>query len=303
MQYLPQPARYCVTMRSSKTPRDLARDKQGTTSISSSVLFTWRQVTSARQCRFGFQGYQGEYRLSPDFGAYEECQSVLSRHSHALSEVLARGGPLSKTLRFNTSDPDCPFNDLPTTYADYVSCTLNANEWYILDWHSSIRYETYHNGIYGSYYANHTTSFVFQPSDNLLRNGTETDWLARLIHLETRTNGCDAASLLVHFDEHWPFLSTVVVYYYVRDGPRISHDSHLVTASVQRWLQHEFNLSPQPGAHEVCAQITGRPDIRQRVCRMVVDRLQCPFPRMSSATSGLFPPLLCFLAVQFLLRL
>ncbi|VDP34326.1 unnamed protein product [Heligmosomoides polygyrus] len=72
----------------------------------------------------------------------------------------------------------------------------------------------------------------------------------------SRTNGCDAASLLVHFDEHWPFLSTVVVYYYVRDGPRISHDSHLVTASVQRWLQHEFNLSPQPGAHEVCAQVT-----------------------------------------------
>nr|CDJ88806.1 Hypothetical protein CBG04110 [Haemonchus contortus] len=62
-------------------------------------------------------GYQGEYRLAPDFGAYEECQYVLSRYSHALSEVLARDGPLSKTLRFNASEPDCPFIYLPTNYA------------------------------------------------------------------------------------------------------------------------------------------------------------------------------------------
>ncbi|ETN81918.1 hypothetical protein NECAME_00269 [Necator americanus] len=122
---------------SSKSQRDLARDQQSTVSIKPSVLFTWRQVTSARQCRFGFQGYQGEYRLSPDFGAYEECQYSLSRHTHALSEifsaekklkessgyftenghVLARGGPLSKSLRFNSSNPDCPINELPTTYA------------------------------------------------------------------------------------------------------------------------------------------------------------------------------------------
>ncbi|VDL72190.1 unnamed protein product [Nippostrongylus brasiliensis] len=186
MQYLPHPPRYCVTMRSSKSQKDLAKDRKGTTSISSTVRFTWRQVTSARQCQFGFQGYQGEYRLSPDFGAYDECQYVLSRHSHALSEVLARGGPLSKALHFNASDPACPFTYLPTTYADYVSCALNSNEWYIMDWQSSIRYDTYHKGNYGSYYANHTTSFVFQPSDNLLRNGTEVEWLARLMHLETR---------------------------------------------------------------------------------------------------------------------
>ncbi|VDO39964.1 unnamed protein product [Haemonchus placei] len=212
MQYLPHPVRYCMTVKSSKSPRDLIRDRQGAIGIASSVVFTWRQVTSARQCRFGFQGYQGEYRLAPDFGAYEECQYVLSRYSHALSEVsnsiqgsdddknvcganilsvgslmvLARDGPLSKTLRFNASEPDCPFIYLPTNYADYVSCSLKDNEWYVLDWQSSIRYETYHKGTYGTYYANHTTSFVFQPSDILLRNGTETEWLARLIHLETR---------------------------------------------------------------------------------------------------------------------
>ncbi|VDM83549.1 unnamed protein product [Strongylus vulgaris] len=81
MQYLPQPVRFCVAMKSSKSQRDLVRDQQSTVSIKSNVLFTWRQVTSARHCRFGFKGYQGEYRLSPDFGAYEECQQVTSaRH-------------------------------------------------------------------------------------------------------------------------------------------------------------------------------------------------------------------------------
>ncbi|EYC29279.1 hypothetical protein Y032_0006g2882 [Ancylostoma ceylanicum] len=289
MQYLPQPARFCVTMKSSKSQRDLARDQQSTVSIKSSVLFTWRQVTSARQCRFGFQGYQGEYRLSPDFGAYEECQYSLSRHTHALSEVLARGGPLSKSLRFNSSNPDCPINELPTTYADYVSCSLNANEWYILDWHSSIRYETYHNGVYGSYYANHSTSFVFQPSDVLLRNGTESEWLARLLHLETRTNGCDQASLLARFDEYWPYSSTVALHYIVRDGRRISHEDHLITTSVERWLQHDFALHPQPGIHEICAQIIGKPHIRHRVCRIVVDRLECPFPQTSHAAALRLP--------------
>ncbi|KAK6729423.1 hypothetical protein RB195_006464 [Necator americanus] len=264
MQYLPQPARFCLTMMSSKSQRDLARDQQSTVSIKPSVLFTWRQVTSARQCRFGFQGYQGEYRLSPDFGAYEECQYSLSRHTHALSEVLARGGPLSKSLRFNSSNPDCPINELPTTYADYVSCSLNANEWYILDWHSSIRYETYHNGVYGTYYANHTTSFVFQPSYVLLRNGSEAEWLARLIRLETRTNGCDRASLLVRLDEYWPYSSTVALHYYVRDGRRISYDGHLITASVERWLQHDFALQAEPGIHEICAQMVGKPHIRHR---------------------------------------
>ncbi|VDM53004.1 unnamed protein product [Angiostrongylus costaricensis] len=174
MQYLPQPARFCMTVKSSKSQRDLARDQQSTVAVSSSVLFSWRGVNSARQCQFGFKGYQGEYRLSPDFGAYEECQYSLSH------------GPLSNTLQFNSSNSNCPINYLPTTYVDYVSCSLNLNEWYILDWYSSIRYETYHNGVYGTYYANHSTSFVFQPTDNLLRNGTEREWLARLIHLETR---------------------------------------------------------------------------------------------------------------------
>ncbi|KAK6010696.1 hypothetical protein OSTOST_24250, partial [Ostertagia ostertagi] len=111
--YLPHPVRYCTTVKSSKSQRDLVRDRQGAVGISSSVMFTWRQVTSARHV----DSIPGEYRLTPDFGAYEECQYVLSRHSHALSEVLARGGPLSKTLRFNASEPNCPFNYLPTTYA------------------------------------------------------------------------------------------------------------------------------------------------------------------------------------------
>ncbi|XGW25088.1 hypothetical protein V3C99_006478 [Haemonchus contortus] len=280
MQYLPHPVRYCMTVKSSKSPRDLIRDRQGAIGITSSVIFTWRQVTSARQCRFGFQGYQGEYRLAPDFGAYEECQYVLSRYSHALSEVLARDGPLSKTLRFNASEPDCPFIYLPTNYADYVSCSLKDNEWYVLDWQSSIRYETYHKGVY---YANHTTSFVFQPSDILLRNGTETEWLARLIHLETRTDGCEDASLLIRFHEYWPLTSTITIYYYIKDGQRISYDSHLVTASVNGWLQQDFSLIPEPGIHEVCVKLNGQPEIRHRVCRVVVDRAECPFPQSSNA--------------------
>ncbi|CAJ0592872.1 unnamed protein product [Cylicocyclus nassatus] len=294
MQYLPQPPRYCVAMKSSKAQRDLVRDQQSTVSIKSNVLFTWRQVTSAQQCRFGFKGYQGEYRLAPDFGAYEECQYSLSRHTHALSEVLAKGGPLSKSLKFNSSNPDCPINELPTTYADYVSCSLNANEWYILDWHSSIRYETYHNGVYGAYYANHSTSFVFQPTDELQRNGSEAVWLARLLHLETKTNGCDQASVLARFDEYWPYSSSVDLHYFIRDGRRILYEGHLVTTSVERWLQYDFALRPQPGVHEICAQIIGLPHIRHRVCHVVVDRLECPFPANSPAST--LPPTVIYLA-------
>ncbi|KAJ1362081.1 hypothetical protein KIN20_021497 [Parelaphostrongylus tenuis] len=287
MQYLPQPARFCMTVKSSKSQRDLTRDQQSTVSISPSVLFSWRRINGARQCQFGFKGYQGEYRLSPDFGAYEECQYSLSRHTYALSEVLALDGPLSMTLRFNSSNSNCPIDYLPTTYVDYVSCTLNLNEWYVLDWYSTIRYETYHNGAYGTYYANHSTSFVFQPTDNLLRNGTEKEWLARLILLDTKTNGCEDASLLVRYEEHWPYSSTLIIHYYIRDYHRIVHEEHLVTANVDRWLQHDFVLHPKLGVHEVCAQMTDKPRNRHRVCRIVVNRMECPFPKWNHATISL----------------
>ena len=80
---------------------------------------------------------------------------------------------------------------------DYVSCALSPNAWYILDWHSSIQYETFHNKSYGksfhsenefsgTYWANYTTSYVFQPTDRLSLNGTEGEWLRRLLTIETR---------------------------------------------------------------------------------------------------------------------
>ncbi|VDL77488.1 unnamed protein product [Nippostrongylus brasiliensis] len=96
-----------------------------------------------------------------------------------------------------------------------------------------------------------------------------------------RTNGCNAASLLVRFDEYWPFASTVVAYYYIKNGSRISHEAHLVTSSVERWLQHDFDLKPDPGVHEVCAQIIRQPELRHQVCRVIVDRLECPFPEQN----------------------
>ncbi|KAK5964679.1 hypothetical protein GCK32_021731, partial [Trichostrongylus colubriformis] len=115
------------------------------------------------------------------------------------------------------------------------------------------------------------------------------------------TDGCEEASLLVRFHEYWPFTSTVVIHYYVKDGQRISYDSHLVTADVEKWLEHDFKLKAEPGVHEVCVQMSGRPEIRHRVCRVVVDRMQCPFPQSSTSTS-MVPAVICLVLLSFLLR-
>lgn len=68
----------------------------------------------------------------------EKCKVWLFL-SHYCFQVLARGGPLSKSLRFNSSNPDCPINELPTTYA-VIRQTSDLNKCFVLtDQHSGLR--------------------------------------------------------------------------------------------------------------------------------------------------------------------
>ncbi|KJH42288.1 hypothetical protein DICVIV_11722 [Dictyocaulus viviparus] len=98
------------------------------------------------------------------------------------------------------------------------------------------------------------------------------------------TNGCDNTSLLVRYDEYWPYSSTLVIYYHIRERERVLYEEHLVTTSVERWLQYDFLLHPLPGLHEVCVQMTSTPHLLQRLCRVIVNHSECPYPQINNST-------------------
>lgn len=57
---------------------------------------------------FYFQGYQGEYRISPDLGYYIDCQKSISLY---ISQLAAKETPIWKSNNHN-----CPIKDLPKSY-------------------------------------------------------------------------------------------------------------------------------------------------------------------------------------------
>ncbi|CAI4230155.1 unnamed protein product [Auanema sp. JU1783] len=298
MQYFPMPIKYCASIRSSKQRRHLINELRGTTSHESVVKLRWRQVASSISCHMAFKGYQSEYRLTPDFGAYETCQFSLSRHVYDLSELISRGNSAKKTrLHFNSTNAKCPIMELPTSYTDYISCSLIANEWYILEWDSSIRYESFRNGSYGNYWSNYSTNFVFQPTDQLNRNGTETKWLSRLLTIDTKIEGCDKASALVLLDSFWPLISKISVVYRVIHHNTKKYEKEIFSNYVDKWSKIDFNLNPLQGTHEICAHLStaNMPVIRQKICKIVIDELDCPYSSSAYSVFSLIGLLTCFL--------
>lgn len=61
-----------------------------------------------------------------------------------------------------------------------------ANKWYELSYDSSTRYETYHSNQYKQFFSNHSSVFLFKPEHVLEQNGTEVEWLERLVNLDVR---------------------------------------------------------------------------------------------------------------------
>lgn len=96
--------------------REEIRDLQSTTSLQSRIQISWRQLATANSCRLTFKGYQTEYRISPDLGGYETCQTSISRHLFKLSQGMNMGIEHQKRIEFNSTNQDCPILNVPTAY-------------------------------------------------------------------------------------------------------------------------------------------------------------------------------------------
>ncbi|CAB3407089.1 unnamed protein product [Caenorhabditis bovis] len=255
MNYLQFPVQFCVSLRSNKGVRDEIRDLQSTTSLQNRVAISWRQLATANSCRMTFKGYQSEYQISPDLGGYETCQTSISRHLFQLSQGMNFGAK-PKQILFNSTNPECPIVELPTTYPEYVACKFTSNEWYLVKWSSYIRYETFRNGEYGTYWANDTQTFVVKMSEELRRNGTEHVWLQRLLKVKTRNVGCDKAYILVELADGWSHRANRInVIYRIFEGSMKIHQELVGTYDVDGWNQLETSLKQTPGDHEICVQL------------------------------------------------
>ncbi|CAI2305192.1 unnamed protein product [Caenorhabditis sp. 36 PRJEB53466] len=256
MNFFSYPVQFCVTLRSDKGIREEIRDLQSTTSLQSRVSISWRQLATAHSCRLTFKGYQTEYRISPDLGGYETCQTSISRHLFKLSQGMNMGVEHQKRIEFNSTNQECPIVSVPTDYPEYVACKFTSNEWYQVEWTSTIRYETFRNGEYGTYWANDTQNFIVKMSEEMRRNGSEHVWLKRLLKLDTKLDGCDTTNLLIHFADDWNFAaSSVSLTYRIFEGSTKIHADYLGTFAVEGWREMNIPLKRIPGDHEICAQL------------------------------------------------
>uniref|UniRef100_A0A8R1DVZ7 Uncharacterized protein n=1 Tax=Caenorhabditis japonica TaxID=281687 RepID=A0A8R1DVZ7_CAEJA len=257
MNYFAYPVQFCVTLRSDKG------------------------------IRMTFKGYQTEYRISPDLGGYETCQSSISRHLFKLSQGMNLGVEHQKRVEFNSTNHECPIVAVPTAYPEYVACKFTSNEWYQIEWKSTIRYETFRNGEYGTYWANDTQNFIVKMSEEMRRNGSEHAWLRRLLKLETRLDGCDTTHVLVRFADDWTYsASTVSLTYRIFEGAVKIFADHIGTLSVEGWRELRIPLNRRPGDHEICAQLLNPAVSRHTVCAKIADAVDCPFLPVSSSTSS-----------------
>ncbi|CAD6184725.1 unnamed protein product [Caenorhabditis auriculariae] len=303
MNFFQQPTQFCVAIRSNKNLKDEMRDLQSTTSLKSEVLVSWRQLATSTSCKLLFKGYQSEYRISPDMGGYEACQNSVSRHLFVLSQAMSVNKHVDG-VKFNASNENCPILMVPSTYTEYVACKFTSDEWYVIDWKSTLRYETYRNGAYGTARFGPTpalpSSFSRQVSSiGMVLNINGCNGFCRL-------DGCDKSDVLIRFADNWPTrLNTVNLKYIVRGGTLQLHVEHLATIEVESWVQYTVNLRPVLGVHEVCAQMVAPLASRHSVCSRIVDAVDCPFAAAAVASSSVplpFLGLLLFSAFQFLYR-
>uniref|UniRef100_A0A915KZQ2 Uncharacterized protein n=1 Tax=Romanomermis culicivorax TaxID=13658 RepID=A0A915KZQ2_ROMCU len=99
------------------------------------------------------------YRLSPDFGYYKSCNSMLSKYWHQVRQHINKdkNNP-DKIFRFNY-EKTCPLSELPLKYEYQVSCIIKPTSWYMVDYHSRIDFD----------YQNHSTKSVTDRQAILVR--------------------------------------------------------------------------------------------------------------------------------------
>ncbi|CAI5437688.1 unnamed protein product [Caenorhabditis angaria] len=283
MNFIQYPVQFCVSLRSNKGIREHYRDLQSSTSLQGTVQISWRQLATANSCKLTFKGYQTEYRISPDLGGYIPCQNAISRHLFRLSQSMNFGSGQIERIEFNNSNSKCPIENVPTAYPEYISCKLQQNEWYMIEWKSTTRYETFRNGEYGTHWANDTQSFVVKMSEELRRNGTELIWLQRLVKLDSRLNGCDDVKVLVNFADDWTIrTNTITLTYRIFDGTMKIHSKIIGTFDIENWREIQFPLKRTPGDHQICAQMNSPVPSRYLVCRKIVDSMTSVFYEDSS---------------------
>ncbi|KAI6182308.1 hypothetical protein M3Y97_00365900 [Aphelenchoides bicaudatus] len=269
MLFFPEGYKFCSALRTTKNVISLARDKQKTTYLQPLVQITLHEVGAPYKCKIDYLGYGGEYRLSPDLGYYPTCQKPINQYITQLSANV-------ETPSWNVSTSNCPIQTLPSKYRDYLSCELNRNRWYELYYKGSIRYEVYHKRRYHQAWSNHTTatvidlkkmktsdplcSFLFKPDNFVERNGSELDWLQRLVELQAKQKNCQKARYMIRVDEAWPLPIT--------------------------WFSGAFPIERSDRTHEVCIQLVWRGSMnRFRLCRTFLKPEECHFG--TNSTQGL----------------
>uniref|UniRef100_A0A915ACX2 Uncharacterized protein n=1 Tax=Parascaris univalens TaxID=6257 RepID=A0A915ACX2_PARUN len=195
-----------------------------------------------------FQGYNNEYRISPDLGYYVGCQKAISLY---ISQ-LATG----KAPTWNATNVNCPLYQLPSTYKGYLACDFVRGRWYAMSFESSIRYELYHNKAYLQFWSNHSSVFLVKPDYLLQRNGTEIDWLTSLLTFRIRLLGCDEAEYLVNVDAEWNKQLWMLLHYRLRREDHIHYTSLIANTTLDRWTTATFAVIPSTDTQELCIQIS-----------------------------------------------
>ncbi|KAK0422550.1 hypothetical protein QR680_007635 [Steinernema hermaphroditum] len=219
MLFFPETVKYCASLRTNKQHSQLEADRRFTTFLQPVVEVTWKALDSYDECTMEFIGYQGEYRLSPDLGYYTSCQRSISQYINHL---------------------------------DYLACDFIENKWYQLEYKSAIKYETFYNKLYHSHWANYSTSYVFKPERVLMRNGTEIDWLHRMVTFKLKRSNCSMIRYLVYLDKDWTVPMTVFIDYHIRG----KYSKHLANGTIDEWHNGRFYMFPVDWDHDLCIRVS-----------------------------------------------
>uniref|UniRef100_A0A914VNY6 Uncharacterized protein n=1 Tax=Plectus sambesii TaxID=2011161 RepID=A0A914VNY6_9BILA len=234
--------KWCLTLHTNKGTSQLEQELKRTTQLVPLVDLSWRRLSAAEdapvECRVKFKGYQREYRLAPSLGHYQACQQDISRYTNLLSKTRNQSlkGPY-----INISN-ECPLQELPASFEAYRACDLLPEQWYELKFRSSIRAEINENKQYRQYWFNHTQTFVFKPHATTQTEGSNRDWLSKVLTIKLSVNKCDA-DFLIEKDNDWPHDVTLLGYYQYRTHthlPAIYRLGNMTVANTTLSVRHPW---------------------------------------------------------------
>ncbi|KAI6234401.1 hypothetical protein M3Y99_00790600 [Aphelenchoides fujianensis] len=285
MLYFSDGLKFCSSLRTTKSVVSLARDRLRTTFLqpmasgamgfvvtqSFKVYITIHEIASPWRCSIEYLGYGGEYRITPDLGFYPTCQKPISNY---VSQLAASSTPPV----WNVTNSHCPIQSLPLKYRDYLSCDLVKHRWYELQFKSSIRYEVVRKRHYHQAWSNYSTTFLFKPDNFVERNGSQLDWLQKLVNLEAKQKNCEKARYLIKVDEAFPLPLTVFLDYRIKEGGYIKFLKHLGNGTLDNWFSGAFSLEKSDRTHELCVQFVWTGSVnRYRLCRTFLQPNECRF--------------------------